>query len=68
MAALIIIGASLQLVGVVCSYTFSDPALGHGLMTESFDPRRQTWGARIGLVCTIVGFCVSVGAALVATI
>lgn len=62
-----LVGLSFVLLGTLMLYVFHDPRFGHHLMLESWNPRREKWGARIGLVLAIVGaglqvFAVIVGA------
>lgn len=68
MATLIILGGSLQLLGTVLLYLFQDPARGNSLIatTPSYRPRRDAWWARVGLALMVVGFVLSMIAAIAA--
>ncbi len=62
-----LVGIVVGLIGVVLLYVFHDPSAGHGMMLESWNPKRERVGARCGLGLVVLGATLQFVAVLVAT-
>ena len=61
-----LLGIFCAIVGGILLYVFQDPRFGDGLMLESYNPRKEAWGARTGLGLVIFGGLLQLGAVLIA--
>jgi hypothetical protein len=62
---LTIVGVITQMSGALLTVVYRHPALGHGLMQESYDPKRNKVGSIIGIVLIVVGAGVAIAGAIV---
>jgi membrane associated rhomboid family serine protease len=59
------IGVIAGFIGALLLYFFRDPKGGSGLMLESYNPKREAWGARFGIGLVALGALMQVVAIIV---